>query len=116
MTLNDINIGSVDRRQLTLRPLVPWSMMDFSDFGWRLSWRRLVSPSAWWRALRYGEWRLECRRRANNNHRCYCGVGCLIDGSVLICGFGVAWFYSWYPGPVPCWCDRAIAELEANDG
>ena len=116
MTLDDINIGSVTRRQLTLRPFVPWSMAWIIKGEWRFAWRELFSLTAWCLAIRDGEWRLECRRRAGMNHRCYCNGGCMIDGCVSICGFGVAWFYSWYPGPVPCWCDRAIEELEASNG
>lgn len=45
------------------------------------------------------------------NHRCYCPHGFMLDGRIVVFGFGVTWFLSHYNGEIPCTCDRALAEI-----
>lgn len=110
----DINFGQLNDRQLTLRPIFPCEFCELAGFRWRLSARRLLSPRQWWRAvLNPWNWRLWVRRVRGATHRCYCRDGWLFDGSIVVAGFGMVWFYSHYTGEVPCTCDKVMEEFEA---
>lgn len=114
--LRDINFGSNDSRELTLRPVTPWSFMDWTGEAFHFKPWRLFNPLAWFNAAKCRTgWRLECRRYAGSTHRCWCPDGRCIDGAIVLCGFGFVFFYSHYWGEVPCRCDRALAELEAEN-
>lgn len=111
--MNEINIGSVNKRQLTLRWYLPreFERWDF-DRGFFFAPLRMLSPVRWWKAATSRHnWAFECKRHVGVNHRCYCATGSLIDGRIKICGFALCWWFSDYRGPVPCWCDKAIVEL-----
>lgn len=101
--MKDWRIGSIDRRQLTLRWLAP--------FEFRHNWWRVLDPRAWWRAARSRDnWELDWSCHDDVSHRCYCPEGWLCDGRLVVGGFGVIWFYSSYTGELPCPCDQVVIE------
>lgn len=115
----DTTFGNLDGRQLTLRWITPFAFHVWTGSDWRFSWRELLRPRLWFlwlRALRYWtNWRVGCRRQVGNTHRCYCPDGWLLDGELVIAGWGLIWFYSHYTGEVPCTCDKVIAEMFPNE-
>ena len=112
----DINFGSLDRRQLCLRPIVPVWFRKWNGHTFVFHWPHMLSPVRWWRTLKdkYG-WQFSCHRLVGGTHRCWCGDGSMIDGRLVMFGFGVLWFYSHYTGEVPCHCDEAIAALDDEE-
>jgi hypothetical protein len=107
--------GRLDRRQLTLRFFSPSSMQAFTDRGFVFSWWKALRPRNWWKAATgYSAWEFSWRFRRESNHRCYCPVGNICDGSLAICSFQMNWWYSRYTGEIQCWCDKAIAQLEVE--
>lgn len=114
--VRDTQFGSMNSRHLTLRWRVPFSMTRWHDHEWRFHWPKLLNPMNWWRAVcDKWSWQAEFRRYVGANQRCYCDTGSMIDGRLVICGFGVIWFYSHYTGEVPCWCDKSMAEEFGDD-
>lgn len=114
--MTDIDFGSLDRRQLTLRPFSSLAFSRLGPNGFVLSWRELLNPLNWFHAARVRDnWRLEARYHRQCTHRCYCPTGSSFDGSIVACGFGVVWFYSHYTGQVPCVCDVAMEEWRERD-
>jgi len=93
--MHEWNFGSIDCRQLCVRVFVPWLTLR--------NWHRVVF-SRW-------SWRLWCKWHRHGNHRCYCCVGHMFDGHIWLAGFGLQWFYSYYPGPSRCCCDEVMDEL-----
>jgi hypothetical protein len=107
--------GSIDGRELHLRFCMPLLFTEWTDPSFRLAWRELLRPRNWWRVARSRySWRMECSRWDNMNHRCYCTSGCMIDGCIFACGFGVLWWYSYFDGKIPCPCDEALEALEVE--
>lgn len=94
MILYEQHFGSLDRRSL------------------QLLW---FAPCAWRAVFTRSNWRAWLIRQPGNNHRCHCPVGTLIDGSLVLAGFGVTFFYSHYTGEVPCWCDKVLSEMEEEE-
>jgi hypothetical protein len=39
----------------------------------------------------------------------------VLSRSLVLAGFGVVWFYSHYTGEIPCWCDKALADIEEEE-
>ena len=77
----EVMIGSLNKRWLHL--ILYWNRPNGSEFS--------------------------LRKFSNYNHRCYCPVGHAIDGKIRIHRIGgVVFWYSYYPGPVPCHCDKVI--------
>jgi hypothetical protein len=114
------NYGSHDGRQLCLRWFVPcwfcrWEGKSFVG-RWRMDWKALLSLDNWRRAWKYEtDNRFSARRYAHSTHRCYCATGWSYDGSMSLMGFQVQWFYSHFTGKLPCPCDEAFEEMEAED-
>jgi len=80
----EVIIGSLNKRQLHF--ILYWNRPIGSDFS--------------------------LRKFSNYNHRCYCPVGHAIDGSIRIHKIGgIVFWYSYYPGPVPCHCDKVIEKM-----
>lgn len=99
----EYNFGSLDHRQLCLRFSAPW----YFD-----TWRSMLRLRYWRVAIR--DWEVWFDRFPFP-HRCYCSDGYSMDGSICICGFILNVWYSFYNGEVPCCCDRALAEWEAEN-
>lgn len=103
---NNLYFGSLSKRQLHLRWFVPYEFQDFTDRGFALSWRKLVNPRNWLRAIfRRSHWEFWWRRHTESTHRCYCSTGWSFDGGIRIAGWSLQWFYSHFTGNVPCPCD-----------
>jgi hypothetical protein len=114
---DDWNFGSVNSRQLTLRWIINWRFqrLDY-ERGFVFAPWRLLNPLQWIRsACCLENWRFWCVRHVGSTHRCYCPDGSSIDGSLVLAGFGVVWFYSHYTGEIPCWCDKALADIEEEE-
>ena len=109
---SDWHIGDINRRHLTLRWTSSLYMQSWGSRGFQLSYSRMLNPLAWWRAAKCRwNWRCGFVCRKEINHRCWCPVGLLCDGSLIVCGFGVIWFYSRFDGDVPCPCDQVYDEM-----
>lgn len=109
---NDWYIGQIDGRQLHIRWLVPDRFLAYDSLGFKLSIRKMLNPTNWWKvATLRSSWAFWIRRSTEINHRCYCPVGSSIDAHILICGWGCWLWYSRYDGETPCPCDQAINEL-----
>ena len=114
---DDWHYGSLNGRELTLRWHVPFSFREWVNGRWYFAPIKMLNPVRWWRAARdKWNWRMRCRRLVGATHRCYCDTGSMIDGSLIVFGFGVTWFYSHFTGSVPCPCDEAIEEMFGTDG
>lgn len=110
---SDWNFGCDYSRQLTLRPVTPWAFVTWDGKRFRFAPWRLLNPLRWFNAAKYrANWRFEWRYDPNANHRCWCPVGTMIDGALVVCGFGFVWFYSHFTGETPCPCDKVLAELD----
>lgn len=108
----DIHFGSIDSRELHLRFFAPQAFYAWDGRDFRLSVWRLLNPRRWLKAaICRCSWRIWCKRWSGMNHRCYCQTGVMCDGTVVLCGFGMLWFYSRFDGDIPCWCDRALENL-----
>lgn len=108
----DVIFGSVDSRELHLRYFAPLTFQVWDQGGFRIAPLRLLNPLRWWRTATVRDnWRLELRRHVDANHRCYCQSGTSIDGAVVICGFGLLFWYSNFTDDVPCPCDIAMERL-----
>lgn len=114
MAETSIYFGSLDSRSLHLRFWTPHTFDDWDyDRGFYLAPLKLLNPVRWWRTIfNRWSWRFKCRRYEGAIFRCYCMTGSGVDGCLFLAGFGVQWFYSHYTGELPCWCDKALAELE----
>lgn len=116
--MNEYHFGLLDKRELTLRWYAPLTFCDWTpESSFRFSWHRLLNPRRWLdTASSISSWRVECRRYGYMNHRCWCGVGSMIDGCIVVCGFGLQWFLSDFTGgDVPCPCDNVLAAMDAID-
>lgn len=110
--MKDLNFGSVNSRELTLRFWMPYEFQEWCDGVFRLAPWKLLDPLRWFRTATYrNSWLVECYRHTESTHRCWCPTGSRIGGAIVICGFGVRWFYSHYTGEIPCPCDLAMDEL-----
>lgn len=90
--MSDKTFGSLHKRQIHLRYWGPWG------------WRALISK------YEYRAWWIHHR---NENHRCYCQVGRLLDFSLCLAGFGFVVFYSSFPPKeIPCHCDWVSEHLD----
>jgi len=94
--MQEWNFGSIDYRHLCIRVFTNRLTLRY--------WHHVVF-SRW-------SWRLWCKWRPHGNHRCYCQVGHMFDGHISLAGFGLQWFYSYYPGPSRCCCDEVIDSWE----
>src|SRR3972149_762505 len=107
--MNELTFGTLNRRQLNVRWRAPLTFYDYDDATGppHFAWRKLLSLRRWLKvaALKRSS-SIWCRRFEGRSHRCYCPEGTMIDGWVVVCGFGVWWYYSDYRGKVPCVCDR----------
>lgn len=122
MSNRDFRFGSLEKRQLHLRFFAPLSF-DHYDIERRecvFVPRRLLNPRAWWSAVKNAvrfpriNNSFSIRRITECTHRCYCPTGSSIDGRIWLMGFGVNIWYSHFRGEVPCPCDIALAELDAE--
>jgi hypothetical protein len=108
--------GSLGRRQLHIRTLVPSCVTVWDGYQFRFSWRRALSPFRLIRSIfNRHHWSLWAKRWRGINHRCYCDSGSCIDGRIELAGYGVLFWYSNYTGKIPCWCDQALAEMQERD-
>lgn len=113
--MSDVIFGSIDSRELHLRFFMPLTFREWDNDRFRFAPLRLLNPLRWWRTATVRDnWRLGLRRHVGANHRCYCQSGTAINGSVVICGFGVLMWYSSFTDDVPCPCDVAIEELRGE--
>jgi hypothetical protein len=96
--VKDIVIGDYNKRRLHVRLYVP---LCFRSRKGLLSRIHGVIRDMKYRC----NWACWIRRHKNLNGRCYCAVGSDAMGRVSIAGFGITFWYSYYPGPVPCPCD-----------
>ena len=107
--------GSSDRTQLLVRVFIPFEFKRYGASGWRLRPLCLLNPRRWWRALRSPwNWRFRSRYMREVNHRCYCPTGASWDGNITVAGWGLSWWWSHYNGEIPCACERALEEMEAQ--
>jgi len=109
----DWHFGSLNKRELTIRPIVSIYFRKWDGGLFSLSWSKLLSPVAWWKVLRdRWSWRASARYFNGATHRCYCDTGTMFDGDLVLFGFGFLWFYSNFTGSVPCPCDVARGDSE----
>ena len=91
----DWQVGDLDLRELTVHWVRPWR---------------------WWRSIfRRSEWFIRVVHHRFCNHRCYCPVGSRFDLNVRVAGWGFVAWWSHYGGPVPCECEKAVAEYWGDD-
>lgn len=110
--MRDLQFGSSDSRHLQLRLFAPLDFSRWHGHGFRFSVWRLFNPRNWLRAACCRDnWRCGCRVWRDCNDRCYCPVGVSINGAIVLCGFGLMWFYSFYDGEIPCRCDRVLEDI-----
>lgn len=113
--MRDFTFGQISGRQLTLRLFAPGQFKRWTEAGCRFSPWRLLNPLAWVRAIFRGRYDWWWIHRPNDNHRCYCQVGTLLDFSLVVASWGVVVFYSNYTGDVPCVCDKVFAEIFGDE-
>lgn len=113
----DYRWGSLDRRQLHIRTLVPWCARVPTPHGWKFSLCKALSPRNLIRAIfNRHHWGIRAKRHIGINHRCYCDAGSSIDGRIELAGYGfIFWYSNFSGGEVPCWCDKALEELRERD-
>ena len=118
MTMTDYNFGRLSKRQLTIRPIVPFAFERWDGDTYRFSWRCVLNPLRWIRAAR-DRWgyRFWYSYMPGGNHRCYCLTegGRMFDLSIVVGGLGFVLFYSHFGGEVPCPCDEALSEIRGED-
>ena len=113
-----LKIGSLDSTWLQFDRLLPHEFVahelaDDGTFKTRLGWWALLDWRRWIRAVRNrANWRLDFHRHPWWNNRCYCQRGSSAFGAIQLCGFGIVFWISSYPGPIPCECDRLLAALD----
>jgi hypothetical protein len=113
--MRDTTFGRISGRQLTLRWIIPWRFEKWTEIGREFDKWRLFNPLCWLMSLLRGDYRVWWVVRSDCNHRCYCPVGFLFDGSVVIAGWGVVWFYQNKTGEVPCVCVRVCEEMFCDE-
>jgi hypothetical protein len=115
--MRDLNLGSINGRQLCLRFFAPLALAEWRSVGgFSFSWRRFLTPSRLLRTtFTRSNWRFWAHRCNWATHRCWCSTGSLCDGNVTIAGFGVTWFYSHFTGETPCPCDVVSTEVEIKE-
>lgn len=121
IAMADYTIGSINKRELRLRWIVPWVFKVWDSHYRDATWfrgsflfapGRMWHPIRWWKAItQKASWSFACNRIVGATHRCYCATGSLIDGRIILFGFGVVWFYSHFTGEIPCSCDEARGEI-----
>ena len=117
--MKDYTIGILDNRQLRIRTYTPCEFNSWRGGSWQYRSSLLLNPIRWMRAIknRYN-WDFWLRRCVDITHRCYCPTGNIIDGRIVVCGFGMTFWYSRFTGTIPCACDEMMAAMydeERND-
>ena len=51
---------------------------------------------------------------SRGNHRCWCPDGVRSNGRIEIAGWGAVYWYSYYPGRIPCACDEACCNVDLH--
>lgn len=110
--MKDHTIGDLDNRQLLIRTYGPFQFQSFRGGDWRFRPLLLLNPLRWIRAImERNNWGFWVRKNPYMTHRCYCPTGSSIDGRIVVCGFGLSFWYSRFTGGIPCACDKMIATL-----
>ena len=110
--MKEYTIGNLDNRQLHIRTYGPWELRSFHGGHWRLKPALMLNPRRWFKVIMNRDnWYSSIRRYVGSTHRCYCPTGSSIDGRIVVCGFGLSFWYSRFTGDVPCACDEITATL-----